>query len=170
MRKFFTADWHFNHNAIIKYCNRPFNNVPHMNSNLIYNINKTLSKEDILYVLGDVGWFRWTGLNRLKSIMHKIKGTKILILGNHDEFTPFQYVDAGFQSVHTSLEINEGFTLVHDPALSCIDRSKWFLCGHSHDLFKMQLNCINVGVDVWDYKPVSMEQIDTLITVNELGL
>ena len=33
------------------------------------------------------------------------------------------------------------------------------LCGHVHDRWKTQDGVINVGVDVWDFKPVSIKQI-----------
>jgi len=80
-------------------------------------------------------------------------------MGNHDELKPQQYVGAGFQSVHYPyLELFE-FILVHDPALAQVDRERWFLCGHIHDLFKVHKNCYNVGVDVRGFKPVSLEQI-----------
>ena len=33
------------------------------------------------------------------------------------------------------------------------------LCGHVHNKWKTKDNMINVGVDVWDYKPVSLDEI-----------
>ena len=102
---------------------------------------------------------------------YKVK-RKILILGNHDSLKPFTYIDLGFESVHTSLELSyngKDYVLVHDPAASCIDRNRIFLCGHVHDLFKIQRNVINVGVDVWNFFPVSMEQIEVEALAIKLG-
>jgi calcineurin-like phosphoesterase family protein len=45
----------------------------------------------------------------------------------------------------------------HRPAYPPEDT--WMLCGHVHEAWKVHGRVINVGVDVWDYKPVSVEQI-----------
>ena len=35
----------------------------------------------------------------------------------------------------------------------------WMLCGHVHEAWKRHGRVINVGVDVWDYAPVSAERL-----------
>lgn len=40
---------------------------------------------------------------------------------------------------------------------------KWLLHGHVHCSWKTKGMMINVGVDVWDFKPVSMEQIMEIV-------
>jgi calcineurin-like phosphoesterase family protein len=117
-----------------------------------------------VYILGDLTLEK--DKEPIRRLLDKLNGKKHLILGNHDYLNPHVYVDIGFHSVHTSLEIEvNGYPLclVHDPALSQLDRTKYFLCGHIHDLFKKQKNCINVGVDVWDYYPVSIHQIEEIL-------
>lgn len=37
------------------------------------------------------------------------------------------------------------------------------LCGHVHDAWKRKGNVINVGVDVWDFKPVPLEAITEIM-------
>jgi len=39
------------------------------------------------------------------------------------------------------------------------DQGSWLLCGHIHEHWLKKKRMINVGVDVWDFKPVSVEQI-----------
>ena len=57
MKIFVTADTHFNHENIIKYCNRPFKDVNEMNEVIINNWNSVVSKDDIIYHIVYY-WFR----------------------------------------------------------------------------------------------------------------
>jgi len=155
---YFTADHHFNHGNIIKYCDRPFSSVKQMNRSMIKIYNEIVNDDDVVYILGDFTMLGPSYKGQIKKIVQKLQGTKHLILGNHDRLKPFAYEDIGFASVHTWLTVGE-FTLVHDPAKSAMDRSINFLVGHIHDLFFKQKNCLNVGVDVWDFKPVSIDQV-----------
>lgn len=50
---YFTSDLHFNHENIIKYCNRPFKNIDDMDNYLINYWNKIIRTKDIVYILGD---------------------------------------------------------------------------------------------------------------------
>ena len=75
---FFIADTHFNHNKIIEYENRPFKNVEEMNEKLIENWNSVVGRIDKVFVLGDFGFYN------SKEILDRLKGFKILIMGNHD--------------------------------------------------------------------------------------
>ena len=51
---YFISDTHFNHNNIIKYCNRPFKSINEMNQTIINNWNKTVKADDEIYHLGDL--------------------------------------------------------------------------------------------------------------------
>jgi len=50
---FFTADEHYYHKNIIKYCNRPFANVENMNRALIGRHNEVVSNTDTVVHAGD---------------------------------------------------------------------------------------------------------------------
>ena len=51
MKTWFTADWHLNHENIIRYCKRPFNDVLEMEKALIEGHNKRVKKGDVCYFL-----------------------------------------------------------------------------------------------------------------------
>lgn len=166
----FTADLHLSHNNIIGYTNRPFKNYKEMDTTIINNINAAVTPGDTLYIVGDFCILNSSRQHTVENYVQRIPGKKILIMGNHDYFPPFKYIEMGFWSVHTSLELNmDGHKLVlcHDPAAFCLVPKECILvCGHIHTLFKSipAKRTVNIGVDVWDFKPVSIEQI-----VQEIG-
>ena len=53
MTTFFTADTHFGHKNVIRYCNRPFASATEMDERLIENWNKIVGPDDLIYHLGD---------------------------------------------------------------------------------------------------------------------
>jgi calcineurin-like phosphoesterase family protein len=81
MTTYFTSDTHFGHQRIIELSNRPFNSVDEMNEAMIDNWNNVVSDDDVVYHLGDVAlgpWVEWD------SILTRLNGYKVLIVGNHD--------------------------------------------------------------------------------------
>ena len=49
----FTADFHFGHFNIIRYCNRPFADTEEMNEIILQRLNSCVKPTDTLYFLGD---------------------------------------------------------------------------------------------------------------------
>ena len=174
----FTADPHFNHTNILKYCpeSRNYKNCRKMNNAIIRNYNSVVQPNDTVYILGDLGF----GPKELViELMKKLHGDKFLVIGNHDNFTDEQYHEMGF------LEWGPGFFLsgyggnrpvimAHDPIQSLMTYRMYrfdrgvvpiILNGHLHDSeeysrdMKTGAISINVGVDVWDMTPVNMTQI-----------
>ena len=152
----FISDQHFGHHNIIKYQGRPFSNVKEMDEYMITKHNETVKDDDIVYMVGD--FCMDTNAERVKKYVSQLKGTKILILGNHDNLRPFTYVNIGFQSVHTMLEV-EDMVLVHDPSVASVFFDTICVCGHVHRLFQKTGNVYNVSVEVNDYTPVSIDTI-----------
>jgi len=145
--------------GIIQCCNRPFNKCKDMHKRILHSYNSLVKDEDHVYILGDVYWKR--SIEELSRIMGNYKGHKHLILGNHDLLRPFDYEIAGFCQVSTWLYVEE-FILVHDPVKSIVYSQfpdNKYLCGHVHTLFKKIKNVLNVGVDQWNFYPVSIDQV-----------
>jgi calcineurin-like phosphoesterase family protein len=161
---YFTADWHLGHERLVlKYCKRPFPTIRTHDKALPKNANSVLTENDILYMLGDLTLAGHDYLNVFTKIIQKINGTKILILGNHDDFSWRNYIKMGFDSVHSELYLPQhDLYLTHDPKNAIKDMSKTWLCGHVHTHWKKISNMINVGVDQWDMKPVSIEEINKI--------
>ena len=159
----FTADCHFGHSEIIVYCDRPFETRKEMDRSLIDKWNSRVAEDDLVFVLGDFTMKR-TDIGFVEARLRQLNGRKILILGNHDYLNAFDYVDAGFESVHTHYVFEEEEQLIHlthDPAVAQILPTAYWACGHVHKLFKtaMDGHVVNVGVDVRDYAPMSLEEL-----------
>ena len=85
----FTADTHFGHRNILKYCCRPFFDVEEMNETLINNWNRVVGEDDVVFHLGD---FSVGGAAEWTSLLDRLNGRIFLVLGNHD----MNNVDQGF--------------------------------------------------------------------------
>jgi calcineurin-like phosphoesterase family protein len=77
---FFTSDSHANHENIIKFCKRPFENSKQMDEELIKKWNEKVPKDGIVFHLGD---FAWGGYNVWKNFREQLNGKIYLIKGNH---------------------------------------------------------------------------------------
>jgi len=75
---YFTSDTHFDHENIIKYCNRPFKDVNHMNESMIENWNNTVNDTDTVMHLGDFSF-------KSDKFINRLNGNITLIKGNHDK-------------------------------------------------------------------------------------
>lgn len=78
---FFTSDYHFGHNNIIRYDDRPFKDVHHMAETIIENHNSVVSNEDEYYFLGDFCFNR----KYTEGYLERMNGKKFFIKGNHDK-------------------------------------------------------------------------------------
>lgn len=158
METFFTADLHLGHANIIKYCQRPFGSVREMDKTLIDNWNSVVTPEDLVYVLGDLS------MGDHMKYLPKLNGKKALIIGNHDYLTDKAKKEYEFITPLTDIRIKaKRITLCHYPMLAWNGsfHGSWHLYGHVHGNsieygFK---NACDVGVDVWDYFPVSFDAI-----------
>ena len=78
---YFTSDTHFSHEAIIKYCCRPFKTVEKMDEALVKNWNEVVPEDGIVFHLGDVGFGQPKYIN---DILRRLNGKIYLVIGNHD--------------------------------------------------------------------------------------
>jgi len=186
---FFTSDHHFSHANVIKYCNRPFSSVEEMNEELVKRWNEAVKPEDTVYYLGDFALSQ----TAVTTYLPRLNGEKHLIAGNHDHVHPAYYkqnlakrerrrelyLNSGFKTISMigyRIVNNQVLLMSHLPYsgdhAGLEDRYKEFrpennglvlLHGHVHTTWKVRGHMINVGVDVWDYKPVSIDEIANIL-------
>lgn len=162
MTIWFTADHHFGHRNIIRFCNRSWANINDHDAALMENWNACVQPKDTVYHLGD---FALCAQGYTKGILQRLNGRKVLIRGNHDK--PIKgHLESYFEAIYDYKKIlheKQHIVLFHYPIASWHMKhyGAWHLHGHSHGNYP-SLNpklMVDVGVDVWDYKPVSFEQL-----------
>ena len=156
---YFTADEHYGHINIIKYCNRPFKNVDEMNTKIINNHNKVVYDKDTTYHLGD-----FTLEKDAEKYINRLNGTHIFVKGSHDYWNKeLPYI--------IELEINKIYIVLCHYAMRTWPRSHHGsiqLFGHSHGQLPAEKNQYDVGVDNNNFYPVSFKQIKKLLNISIL--
>jgi calcineurin-like phosphoesterase family protein len=174
MTMFLTADEHYGHANILVYCERPFTDVEHMARELIARHNAVVGVDDAVVHVGDFSMDE----RLVSKILPELRGRHTLVVGNHDKCHPCRkdhvaarqrYIAAGFEVVVERLVLRG--MLVHHMPYEGDDREKYhayrpkddglvLMHGHVHGLWKTRGRMVNVGVDVRDYAPVSLDEIN----------
>ena len=166
MRNYFTADCHFGHANIVKYCKRPFKDLDDMNETIIHNWNERVKPEDTVFHIGDFCFKNTTNMiHRGEGNIHpasyyekKLNGKIIFIKGSHDKNNSCKTC-----ILNTEIELG-GYRigLVHDPK-HVKPKFDFNLVGHVHSLWKCKrisnVDMVNVGVDMWNFRPITIEEI-----------
>lgn len=175
----FIADTHFGHTQILKDSRPQFKSIEEMDNYIIDNINKKMTRNDTLYIVGDFSYRSKTSpIEYLKAIKPK----KVLILGNHDEWfkkltneEKEKYLVNGKDKSFNEFRLKKNsieLYFCHYPRLAW-NRSHYFgttfsICGHIHnrtdgtvaaELFHLVKNQFNAGVDINNFEPVTFKEL-----------
>lgn len=160
---FFTADEHYHHKNIIKYCNRPFESVEEMNNCIVERHNDVVSDDDIVVHAGD---FCFTSdIAKAMSIKNKLNGKHIFLRGSHDHWMNRGNGRSVFHEIWEK-KIEDHYVVACHYAMRVWPRShynSWCVYGHSHGKLKPQGKSWDVGVDNNDFYPVSFDQLKKLM-------
>lgn len=162
--------------------------VIEMNEALIANWNSVVTPQDEVIVVGDFSLsFRPVELytHRLNGRKILVAGNhdmchpsckKAKTLEQQKKWAD-KYIHYGWVEVHLKLELDlPGIGMVnvsHLPYKGGGDSGaeerhekhrldndgRWLICGHVHESWKIKDKQLNVGVDVWNYKPISEEEV-----------
>lgn len=158
MTTWFLADTHFGHANIIKYSNRPFASKEEMDTKMIENWNKKVGVDDDVYHIGD---FCFMDQEKGQSILDRLNGRKHLVLGNHDKVGRRLKGWEWIKDYH-EMTIDGQFIVLCHYAMRVWNRchkGSIQLFGHSHGNLPGNSQQIDVGVDVWDYQPVTLKDV-----------
>ncbi len=160
MAVFFTSDTHFGHAGAISRFRRPFASVAAMDEAMAANWNATVGPDDTVWHLGDFALHRKPDV--MAALLERLHGTKHLITGNNDG--PATLALPGWASVQPYAELLLGerrLVLCHYAFRTWNGMYKGVLNlhGHSHGQLKGMPRQFDVGVDVWDFRPVTVDEI-----------
>lgn len=167
----FTSDTHFGHENVLRFAERPWNNIDAMNRGIVANINSRVLPDDHLYILGDYSFK--LHMPEAAALRQSIRCKNVhLVPGNHDKdwtvqgFSNYFIVEPPICKVTYK---EHGFICSHYP-MADWQGMNWgsiHLHGHIHsrgleyNLFNQAqgLYRYDVGCDANNYTPVSADEI-----------
>lgn len=176
-QRFFTADFHLGssqllNKSLVKTNFRDFETIDDMNSHLIETCNNIAKPEDIIIHVGDFCSYKQDRghIGLLKNPITYIKqidATFVNLQGNHDISNRVKSIGV---SMRTSIGRFSDVSISHYPsyerkAIGHFIPGDIHLCGHVHNSWKYFIDKknnvlnINVGVDVWNYRIVSEQEL-----------
>ena len=156
---FFTADTHFNHTNVIRYCHRPFGSSDEMNEALIVNWNSVVTTRDEIYHLGDFGFRDST------DILSRLNGKIYFIEGSHDKHlinSPNFRARVTVLPKYYTLKVDNLRIILCHYCMRTWPRSHhgtWHLHGHSHGNLGAIGKSLDVGVDNHSFFPWSLAEV-----------
>jgi calcineurin-like phosphoesterase family protein len=160
MTVFFTSDTHFGHGGALGLYRRPFSSVAAMNEALAARWNETVGPEDEIWHLGDFAIKQPS--EAVAGLLARLSGRKHLVTGNNDP--PATTEQSGWASVqpYAELTVDDVFlVLCHYPFRRWrrMDKGSLNLHGHCHGRLEPVPRQVDVGVDVWGFRPATLPEI-----------
>jgi calcineurin-like phosphoesterase family protein len=154
MSTFFFSDPHFHHESMAK--KRGFSCAEDMNELIVKNWNKTISKRDCVFLLGDI-----TMEKNHYQILARLQGLIHVVLGNHDQRQHVQEMLKYVHSVSGIIDYKRKAILTHCPVHpSQLEfRYPYNIHGHVHENSIDDPRYINVCAEMIKYTPVEFKKL-----------
>ena len=162
----FTADFHFGHFNIIRYCNRPFANSQEMDDVICERVNACAKPSDVLYFLGD---FCLGGPERVTAYRKRLACRTIhFIEGNHDRTArKLQHLFSSWNLLSEVHVAKQRIVLCHYAMRVWPHHAQgaWHLYGHSHGNLPDEplALSLDVGVDTHEFRPWHFDEIQAVM-------
>ena len=146
------SDLHLGHKNILKY-DTQFQSIQEREEKLIDDWNSVVHKRDVVYVLGDALFDYYHA-----RVIAKLKGRKLLIMGNHDTLPAAQYLSV-FDDIRGPITYKKTW-LSHQPIHPSELRGRCNIHGHLHGGQAIKdYRYFNVCVDSIGFAPMLFEEI-----------
>jgi len=158
-----------------------------MNEEMVRRHNERVGPDDIVWHLGDFAMDEYV----VERTLPRLNGKHYLVAGNHDKCYPTRsraararthYMRQGFVEIHERACLQDGKFKVlachlplrgkdttdlryveQRPTEADLSDAVALIHGHVHEKWKTRRNMVNVGVDVWDFAPVSETELEAAI-------
>lgn len=178
LRTLFVADTHWSHRATLVGgrlgLNRPFATIEEHDEALIARWNAAVRPQDTVWHLGDV-FYRCPEL-RAREIFSRLHGRRFLVRGNHDRIGQRMSWDGpvvDVARVHVTCDDGTTATVFASHYAHRVwpgmHRGVIHLYGHSHGSLPGTAMSTDVGVDCFDFRPVTLEEIRVRLAENALA-
>ncbi|MCE4224046.1 metallophosphoesterase [Methylobacterium sp. C25] len=162
MAVFFTADTHFGHEGILAprmARPRPFAGIEAHDEAIVARWNDVVRPEDEVWHLGDFAFS--CSFEHASATFARLNGTKHLVVGNHEKLGRRLPWASQHEGIHQIAVDGHRLVLCHYAmrAWPGIWRGALHLYGHTHGSLSGTRRSCDVGVDVWDYRPVTLPEI-----------
>lgn len=179
-KRFWTSDFHLGMQSILEFENRPFKTIEKHDAALIRSCCQRAKADDTIIHVGDLFCYKQDthvakhgmsvkGSDRKpKDVLMDVHAMFVNIRGNHD-------LNNRVKSLCESMRVKLGkrypsVSVGHYPSYDVHAKGQFCngdirICGHVHGRWKHCLDLdhsvlnINVGVDVWNYKIVSEDEL-----------
>ena len=162
MSVFFTSDTHFGDMRVLRIDKRPFKSIDTHDAALIDNWNRVVAPGDTVWHLGDFAL--GPSEERVAEILATLHGEKHLISGNNDGPGTLRATAWTSVAAYAEIEVDGTDLILCHYAFrtwNAMGRGTLNLHGHSHGLLKTAPRQYDVGVDVWEFTPVTLGEIRT---------
>lgn len=172
---FATSDQHFGHRNIIKYENRLIRmgfkqdltptdeQLKQHDKELIRRHNSVVGKNDLTLMLGDITLS--SDPEKVKELMNRLNGYKLLVYGNHDQWYQGQKFDEFTMIVpYLEFKYKKKFVVACHYPMESWNRAhhgSYMLFAHCHSMAKDFITDrrIHVGVDTNDFYPINLDEV-----------
>jgi len=192
MSVYLISDTHFDHENIIRYCDRPFGSLDEMESCIINNWNTKVSSSDTVLFGGDLAM---APAGKAATYIDRLNGSTVVLTGNHDSFSKwkssfpvleseyFQYEYYGEKFEFYYSHWPQGYSEENDrddereePSYS--NPPAWFngwnIHGHVHNndlenfpLVNPEEKRVNVASELLGYTPIHMNDLIKILKKDE---
>lgn len=157
---YFTADEHYYHKNIIKFCDRPFIHTKEMNLTMIQKHNNIVKNSDQNITI-HAGDFSFGTTGQTKEIINQLNGGHIFLQGSHDRWGN----SSGRQFIWQGKIGKEKLTVCHYAMRTwhCSHWNSWQLYGHTHGTLEPVGKQLDIGVDTNNFEPYSFNDIQHIM-------
>lgn len=152
--KWIYGDTHFGTKGMFnRTYSKTFETVEEHIEQSIARYNSLVRDEDVVIFLGDLGLKQ-----AIEYVIPRLKGIKVLIVGNHDGYTDTYYSKLGFVEIYRHpIYFHPRLVLSHEP--TPVEFGVVNAHGHTHFVFLDSPWHMNLCTEWTEYKPVLIEKI-----------